>query len=147
MGRWQSCIETGRNLADRHQTKVRFLFAGVLNTIFGLGTYYVIYSFLSPLKFHYMTILVISHAVCTTFAFITNKFLVFKTSGNYLAEYGKFIGFQLPYFLINLMVLPILVEFVGINPVWAQMEFAVLANLASYFWHSRITFSTTKVAP
>jgi putative flippase GtrA len=147
MGRWQSCLETGRRLADEHQTKVRFLLAGAFNTALGLATYPALYFLLASLDLHYLAILAISQVVCVTFAFLTNKFLVFRTSGNYLSEYGKFITFHLSYFLVNLVVLPILVEFAGMSPVWAQTLFAVLVIVSSYFWHSRITFSSTKVAP
>jgi putative flippase GtrA len=145
MGRWQRCLEIGRNLADRHQTKVRFLLAGALNTAIGLAVYPALYFLAAPLKLHYLTILVISQVVCVTFAFLTNKFLVFRTSGNYLRESGKFVTFHLSYFLVNLAALPALVELVGMHPVWAQTLFAVLVIVTSYFWHSRITFSSTKV--
>lgn len=145
MGRWQSCLEIGRNLADRHQTKVRFLLAGALNTAIGLAVYPALYFLAAPLKLHYLTILVISQVVCVSFAFMTSKFLVFRTSGNYLRESGKFVAFHLSYFLVNLAALPVLVELVGMNPVWGQTLFAVLVIVTSYFWHSRITFSSTKV--
>jgi len=144
MGWWQSCLENGRNLADRHQTKVRFLLAGAFNTALGLATFPALYFLAAPLKLHYLTILTISQALCVTVAFLTNKFLVFRTSGNYLQEYGKFITFHLSYFLVNLVALPVLVEFAGMNPVWAQTLFAVLVIVSSYFWHSRITFSSSK---
>lgn len=146
MGRWQSCLGTGRGLADRHQTKVRFLLAGALNTAIGLAIYPALYFLAAPLKLHYLTILVISQVVCVTFAFLTNKFLVFRTSGNYLRESGKFLTFHLSYFLMNLAALPALVEFAGMKPVWGQTLFAVLVIVTSYFWHSHITFSSTKVA-
>lgn len=146
MGRWQSCLETGRSLADQHQTKVRFLLAGALNTAIGLAVYPALYFLAAPLKLHYLTILAISQVVCVTFAFLTNKFIVFRTSGNYLRESGKFLTFHLSYFLVNLAALPALVEFAGMNPVWGQTLFAVLVIVTSYFWHSRITFSSTKVA-
>lgn len=146
MGRWRSCLDAGRRLADRHQTKVRFLVAGAFNTALGLGVYPALYFLMTPLRLHYLTILAISQVVCVTFAFLTNKFLVFRTSGNYLREYGKFITFHLSYFLVNLAVLPALVEFAGMNPVWAQTLFAVLVIVSSYFWHSRITFDSTKAA-
>lgn len=145
MGRWHICLEKGHRLADAHQTKVRFLFAGLLNTAFGLGTYFALYCLLVPLKFHYLAILVVSHAVCMTFAFLTNKFLVFRTSGNYLREYMKFCTFQIPYFLMNLVALPILVELVGMDPVMAQIMFTILAIVSSYFWHSRVTFSASQM--
>lgn len=146
MGRWQRCLEIGRKLADGHQTKVRFLLTGALNTAIGLAVYPVLYFLAAPLKLHYLTILVISQVVCVTVAFLTNKFLVFRTSGNYLRESGKFLTFHLSYFLVNLAALPALVEFAGMNPVWAQTLFAVLVIVTSYFWHSHITFSSTKVA-
>jgi len=145
MGRWQSCLDTGRGFADRHQTKVRFLLTGALNTAIGLAIYPALYFLTAPLKLHYLTILIISQLVCVTFAFLTNKFLVFRTSGNYFQESWKFLTFHLSYFLVNLAALPALVELADMNPVWAQMLFAVMVIVTSYFWHSRITFSSTKL--
>lgn len=146
MGRWQRCLENGRCFAGRHHTKVRFLLAGALNTVIGLAVYPALYFLAAPLKLHYMTILAISQVMCVAFAFLTSKFLVFRTSGNYLRESGKFATFHVSYFLVNLAALPALVEFAGMNPVWAQMLFAVLVIVTSYFWHSRITFSSTKAS-
>lgn len=143
---WRSCLDTGLGLANRHETKVRFLLAGALNTAIGLAVYPALYFLAAPLKLHYLVILTISQVICITFAFLTNKFLVFQTSGNYLRESGKFLTFHLSYFLVNLVALPALVELVGMNPVWAQTLFAVLVIVTSYFWHSRITFSTDEVA-
>jgi putative flippase GtrA len=94
------------------------------------------------MKLHYLVILIMSQVLCISSAFLTSKFLVFRTSGNYLRETGKFLTFHLTYFLVNLAALPALVEFVGMNPVWAQTLFAVLIIVTSYFWHSRITFSS-----
>lgn len=145
MGRWQRCLETGRCLIERHQTKVRFLMVGALNTAVGLAVYPALYFLAAPLELHYLTILVISQVVCVTFSFLTNKFLVFRTSGNYLQESGKFLTFHLSFFLVNLAALPALVELVGMSPVWAQTLFAVLVIATSYFWYSRITFSSIKV--
>lgn len=146
MERWRSRLEACRNFADQHQTKVRFLLAGALNTAIGLAVYPALYFLAAPLKLHYLIILAISQVLCVTFAFLTSKFLVFRTSGNYLRESGKFLTFHLSYFLVNLAALPALVELVGMNPVWAQTLFAVLVIVTSYFWHSRITFSSIKVA-
>lgn len=141
MGLWRH----GLDLASRHQTKVRFLLAGALNTIIGLAAYPGLYFLAAPLNLHYLTVLAVSQVVCIAFAFLTNKFLVFRTSGNYLRESGKFLTFHLAYFLVNLAALPALVELAGMKPVWAQTLFAVLVIVTSYFWHSRITFSSSKV--
>ena len=145
MGQWQSCLGKVRSLADQHQTKIRFLIAGAFNTTIGLALFPAIYFLAAPMKLHYLVILTISQVLCISFAFLTSKFLVFRTSGNYLRETGKFLTFHLTYFLVNLAALPALVEFLGMNPVLAQTLFAVLVIVTSYFWHSRITFSSSKV--
>jgi putative flippase GtrA len=142
MGRWHGFLDNGLYLIDRHQTKIRFLLTGALNTAVGLAVYPALFFFLAPLQFHYLTILTISQVSCVTFAFLTTKFMVFRTSGNYLSEFGKFGTFHLFIFFINLLVLPFLVECAGMNPVWAQLMFTIVVIVSSYFWHSRITFST-----
>lgn len=141
----QSCVEAGQLLAVRHQTKIRFLLAGALNTAIGLGVFPALYFLAAPLKLHYLIIFTFSQVICISFAFLSNKFLVFRTEGNFLKESGKFLTFHLGLFLLNLAVLPSLVELAGMNPVWAQTLFAVLIIVTSYFWHSRITFSSSKV--
>lgn len=144
MSWWRRSMEMTLNVLRRHQTKVRFLLAGVLNTSVGLAVYPTLFIYTGHLKLHYLTVLAISQLICITFSFLTNKFLVFRTSGNYLLESGKFLSFHLSYFLVNLATLPALVEFAGMKPVWAQTLFAVLVIITSYFWHSRITFSLPK---
>ena len=127
-----------------HETKVRFLLAGSLNTAFGLAAYPVFYWMLAGSRLHYMMVLGITQIACVTFSYLTNKFLVFRTKGNYLKESGKFALFHLSYFIINLAVLPFLVEIVGLPPVWGQTIFAVAVIVTSYFWHSNITFSAPR---
>lgn len=138
---WQICFENGLHLINRHQIKVRFLFTGALNTIVGLAVYPAIFFLFKSFQLHYLTILTISQVVCVTFAFLTTKFMVFRTSGNYLREFSKFGTFHLSIYLINLVVLPVLVECTGMSPVWAQLSFTIVVIVSSYFWHSRITFS------
>jgi putative flippase GtrA len=143
---WGNRLEITRAFVREHETKVRFVLAGALNTVFGLAAYPALYFLLAPLKLHYLSVLVVSQVICITFSFYTNKHLVFRTSGGYLREYGKFATFHLSYLLVNLAALPALVELAGMKPVWAQTLFAVLVIVTSYFWHSRITFSKAKEA-
>ena len=123
-----------------NETKVRFLITGVLNSLFGLIMFPFFFYLLEEYKLHYLIILTISQFVCIIFAYLTNKFLVFKTKGNYIPEFLKFITFHLSHFGINLIALPILVEFFKLQPVVAQVFFAIMVIISSYFWQSRITF-------
>jgi putative flippase GtrA len=143
MVRLKNFLGSARNLADQHQLKVRFLLVGALNTAVGLSVFPALYLLAVPLQLHYLSILVISQILCVSFSFLTSKFLVFRTSGNYLRESGKFISFHLSLFLLNLAALPALVELAGMNPIWAQMLFTILVIVTSYFWHSNITFSSS----
>ncbi len=144
MKSWGNHLETTRAFLREHETKVRFLLVGVLNTAFGLAAYPALYYLMAPLKLHYLSVLIVSQIISITFAFFTTKHLVFRTTGGYLREYRKFTTFHLSYLLVNLAALPALVELAGMHPVWAQTLFAVLVIITSYFWHSRITFYQAK---
>ena len=132
-----------RLLLHAHETKFRFLAAGALNTLFGLGFYPLAYLLLAPLREHYILLLAIAQAPCVTFSFLTNKFLVFRTKGNIAREYLKFASYYSSLFALNLAALPALVELLRIHPVIAQTLFTVITIAVSYLWHSRITFSAT----
>ena len=122
-----------------HGKKIRFLLAGALNTAIGLGLYPLLYIVLDS-KLGYLGILVLSQFICVTVSFLTNKFFVFKTKGNTTSEYLKFFLFHLAYLILNLIGLPIMVEFFGMNPMVAQTIFASFIAVTSYFWHNIITF-------
>ena len=131
-------------ISKRYHIEVKFFLAGVLNTAVGLAAYPLIYFFTYPLNLHYFLILIFSQSLGIIFSFLTNKFLVFQTSGNYLSEIRKFLTIHLIYFFVNLVALPALVELAGMDPVWAQTLFAAVIIMTSYFWHSRITFNSGK---
>ncbi len=131
-----------------HETKLRFLFAGGLNTLFGLAIFPVLIWLLAPLSLHYLVVLTVAQIMGVMFAFLTNKLLVFRTRGRHGSELGKFVTFYVFGFAVNLIALPILVEFAHIPPVWAQLLFVTAFIITSYFWHSRITFqSRTSIDP
>lgn len=130
----------GFHCAEQHKLKIRFLLTGALNTIVGLGMYPGLYFLLSPFHFHYLVLLTISHILCVTFAFFTTKFFVFRTVGNYLSEFSKFGSYHLMVYIINLIILPLLVNYLFMHPALAQFLFALFVVVTSYFWHSRISF-------
>lgn len=125
-----------------HETKLRFLVAGGLNTVFGLSIFPALMWTLGPMGWNYIEVLILCQVVSVCFAYGTNKLLVFKTSGNYLAEFLKFSSFYIMNFVINIAILPILVEFLRLSPVVAQTIFVVVVVCTSYLWHSRFTFRT-----
>ena len=134
----------GDALVEHHGQKLRYLFVGGLNTADGLAAFPVLYYLLSGAALGYLTVLSISQIICICFAYLTNKFLVFKTAGNYVGEYLQFITFHLVYFVVNVFFLKFSVERLGFSPVLSQLIFALLVIVSSYLWHSKITFSQVK---
>ena len=128
------------SLFNRQNEKIRFLIVGGLNTAVGLITFPILYFLCHPHGMNYMTALVVSQIFCITFSFANNKLLVFKSAGNIFQEYFKYVSFQGIYLILNLIGLPILVEFFHLNPIVAQTGFAVVLITISYFWHRKVTF-------
>lgn len=131
----------------QNRVEVRFVLAGGLNTLFGLAAFPALYYLLKSLDLHYLVILSISHILSVTFAFLMNKFLVFKTVGNAGKEYARFISFHAAHLGFNMAVLPAIVHLTDLSPVVSQIIFAFAVIISSYFWHSRITFSSRKAVP
>lgn len=122
--------------------KLKFILAGVLNTCFGLAVFPALFFLLGSDEIHYLAVLALSNVLSVTFAFITNKYFVFRTEGNLGLEYSKFVVFHLAHFVINMVTLPTLVHLSGLHPVLAQTAFAIAVIITSYLWHSRVTFLT-----
>lgn len=126
---------------------LRFLVAGGLNTVFGLGIYPLLLWSFPELRVHYMVALPIAQAISVSFAFATYKLGVFRTKGALLREFGAFSGFYLFNYAANWLALPLLVEFGRIPPVIAQVGFTLVLIAGSWFWHSRVTFRRREPVP
>lgn len=127
-------------LRSRAGRPLRFLIAGGVNTLFGLSIYPALL-WVSPwLHNHYMVALGMAQAISLIFAFGTYKLTVFRTRANILREFATFASFHLANYAINWLVLPLLVEAGHIPPAIGQTGFALLVMVASYFWHSKVTF-------
>lgn len=123
------------------QRSLRFVLAAAANTAVGL-TVFPVMILVSPfLRVHYMIALVVTQAVCLAFAFATYKLGVFRSRGDLVGEFVRFSSFYMVNYAVNWVALPVLVEIVGIKPLFAQLGFALIAMAGSYFWHSRVTFA------
>ena len=137
-------FDAPNGIASRLRAKagkpLRFLIAGAINTGFGLAIYpFLLWAFAS-LRTHYLVALGIAQILGVTFAYANYKIGVFQTKGRVRRELALFSSFYAVNYAANWIALPLLVEFGGIKPVIAQIGFNLLAMLAGYFWHSRVTF-------
>ncbi|MEO5775146.1 MAG: GtrA family protein [Sphingomicrobium sp.] len=126
-----------RSVAGR---PLRFLIAGALNTGFGLAIFPLLLWSSAWLAHHYMVALIIAQAAGLLFAFTTYKIGVFQAQGQVARQFGVFSSFYLFNYAANWAVLPVLVEYGHVRPVFAQLGFVIVLMIGSYFWHSRVTF-------
>lgn len=142
--RTKTVFDSLSRLAARHDRPLRFIVAGGINTIFGLAIYPILLQSSDTLHRHYLIGLAIAQAASLCFAFATYKWTVFRTRANLIREFGTFSSFYLVNYAVNWIVLPILVEGARISPIVAQFSFSLILMVGSYFWHSRLTFRTTR---
>lgn len=133
---------------------VTYVLVGIWNTIFGTLAYFLcVWCFNDIGRFGYMIGAVISTIVSVTQSFLSYKFFVFKTKGNYLAEYCKCWGVYGTATIINLLLLPLCVETCRfILPVSFKNYAAYIGGLIlmgitviiSFIGHKNITFKQNK---
>jgi putative flippase GtrA len=129
-----------RSLYRRNEKQVRFLLVGVWNTAFGYLTFAVLYSLTVALHMHYLAALAGSQCICIANAYISYKRIVFKTKGNYLAEFFRFTAVYWALFALNVAALPLLVGRAGMHPLAAQALIIAASVVASYAAHTLFTF-------
>lgn len=125
---------------------LRFLIVGGINTLVGLAAYPALLLLAPWFRTHYFLGLLLVQFLCTCFAFVTHKYGTFRARGNVLSEIWKFSSFYLVNYAANWVALPAMVELGGIDPIIAQLGFSIVVLVASYFWHSRVSFAEPKSA-
>jgi len=129
-----------RRLYKKHQQKISYLLVGVWNTIFGYAVFVALY-FLFVTRVHYLVILLVSNILSITNAYVGYKAFVFKTKGNYLREYLRFYVVYGASMGVNMVYLPVCVEFFRIMPPVAQAGWIFINVIISYLGHRHFSFS------
>ena len=120
---------------------LRFLITGGWNTAFSYISMAVLYYFFSA-KFHYMVIVISASIINITQAYITHKFIVFKTRGNYLKEYLRYyVVYAVPLGL-SFLFFPVFIDFLKINFYVTQAILTFFTVIISWFGHKNISFRT-----
>lgn len=121
---------------------VRYVLAGVLNTLVGFAAYPGLLWASGWFRHHYLLALLVVQILCVLFAFTTYKVGVFRSRGNLIGDFIRFTSYYATIFAVNWVTLPFFVEVVGINPIITQTVFNLFVVVFGYFWHSNITFKS-----
>lgn len=119
------------NLFWRIPLQIRFLMAGGFNTMTGTGLVLAGQFLLGrhmPAQFVF-ALAWISNSIT---AFLIMKHLAFRSSGPYLPEYLRYISTSLSNFLLGIVILSILVDFIKVNPYLGQAMTMFINALLAY---------------
>jgi putative flippase GtrA len=119
--------------------KVRYLITGAWNTLVGYLIFALLFALFSG-QMNYMVIMLISNVFSITNAYVSYKFFVFKTPGNYLKEYMRFYVVYGASIVLNIILLPIFVEIFHIHPLISQAIIMTVAIISSYIGHKNFSF-------
>jgi putative flippase GtrA len=114
----------------------RYLLVGGINTVFGYGVGVSLYSWLHP-QFHILVIGLLANVAAISFSFTSYKLFVFRTRGNWPAEYLRSYLVYGGVALVGIVVLWALIDVLGMS-IWLAQGVAIAVTVSvSYVGHSR----------
>lgn len=119
--------------------KFRFLVVGAYNTAIGFLLFPLLYLLLRR-HLHHAVILVITHVIAVTNAFITHRRLAFRADGSWFPQFLRFNAGYLGSLGIGLAGFWLLVDRARWSPLVAQPLLMTVTIALSYLWHSRVSF-------
>ncbi len=135
------------NLINQHGTKIRFVAVGVWNTIFGYLVFVgldLVFSYIFSKRYlAYMSAAVLANILAITNAYIFHKYITFQSQvrgkGIFL-EFARFASTYLFSMILGLVLLPFLVEVLGLAPKISGAMLIPTTMIVSYFGHSNFSF-------
>ncbi len=123
--------------------KIRFLFVGGFNA--GVSyLLYILFCFLLGTG-AYQIALALAWLISSAVSFVTQKFLVFQSNGNWLKEYAKCCTTWFFSYLINAGILEFVVKILHLNVYVAQIVATLAAAIFTYILFKKFAFKKHKV--
>lgn len=123
---------------EKVHEKLRFLLVGGFNTVFAYG----VYAFLLRLIcLPYMFALALQYFITINVSVFTMRYYVFRSKGDFMAEFLKAWSVYLVLFFVNTLGLSFLVEICKIDELWAQGVYLIFSTIVTYLLHKYFSFS------
>jgi len=121
--------------------RIAFLIVGCINTAVGFLWYTLfLWVFRDVGDFGYMLALACSHVTSVLCAFVFYRTLVFRVRGHIWLDLARFEMVYLVAIGVNALLLPLLVEFLHLQPLIAQASIVFVTTFISYFGHKLFSF-------
>ena len=118
---------------------IRYLLVGGFNTVISLCLFAVLYLILQN-NLNYLTIAIIAHFISVLNSTITFRLFVFEANGSFLYNYFKTNISYLFYLALNLMLLYVLCDLLGIYPIYGSIIVVCILTPLFFFIHKFFSF-------
>ena len=126
--------------------KVRFLLVGGFNTVFAYGVFFLLYWLFEKFNIWQLDKIIISNAalimqycISINVSFITMRYYVFQSHGNWKAELIKAWSVYISLLLINAPTISFLI-WLGFHPLVAQALYLTFSTITTFFLHKYYSF-------
>ena len=119
--------------------RVAYAFFGGLNTAVGLAVFVVLYALFED-QLHYLGALALAYVLLLPFGCFLQRRFVFKVEGTLVADFLRYSLVQSGAFALNIVILPAIVEVVGVPVVPAQVLSLATIVVLSFLAHSAFSF-------
>ena len=116
-------------LYKKYKEQINYIVVGGMTTLVN----FVIYAIDMYFGMDMMINLVVSWVVAVIFAYVTNRIIVFESKeNNILHEFTKFVSSRIASLLIEMLLMKICVDFIGIKEYFAKVGVAIVVVIVNY---------------
>ena len=126
-------------LWGNHREKVLYLVVGAWNTLFQYGCFSLCYYLLQDDVYPSLIIL-IAYLIGSVNGFIGFRYVVFRSQGHPLKEYVRYQLVYGPLLALNMLVLPLALEYSSLNAYAVQALWALFAIVMGYLGSKYFAF-------
>lgn len=125
-------------LYKKYKEQINYIVVGGMTTLVN----FVIYAIDMYFGMDMMINLVVSWVVAVIFAYVTNRIVVFESKeNNILHEFTKFVSSRIASLLIEMLLMKICVDFIGIKEYLAKVGVAIVVVIVNYVLSKLWVFS------
>jgi putative flippase GtrA len=120
----------------------RYLIVGLWNTVFGIAIFYLLLKFL--IGTDYRLLLFITFILANLQSHVTQRTLVWRSEERYFAELIRFFAGAIGIFVINLLLLTLLVDFLNRKTFESQVFLTLVLTILNYFFQKHAVFKVSQ---
>lgn len=119
--------------------RVRYLFVGAMNTLFGFSLFTALFFSLSKFL-HYIWIYILTQVIAVIFSHFTQRHYVWHSAEDYLLELSRFAATYVVVSIANIALLTIAVEVLDLSALTSQYVIGILLILSTFFFQKYWVF-------